>query len=216
MRLLNLLYLFLLAACLGTSASGETVYFLVGEISPSHNDSYVLPLNDPYDIAYARDLVEYGAYTTPETSAGIVVAAVGRWDPNNGINKNRDYLQQGIPAWSWYVTEFYGFAEFTIEVCDAWPTYVEENLDVWLEQVGQICFWAYTVVAELGTDLEPWNCDLTVDGIVDPNDLAWFTSHWLDSGCGHRYYCEGTDIDGGGEVDFYDFAVFARNWLWQK
>lgn len=114
------------------------------------------------------------------------------------------------------MTEFYGFAEFTIEVCDAWPTYVEENLDVWLEQVGQICFWAYTVVAELGTDLEPWNCDLTVDGIVDPNDLAWFTSHWLDSGCGHRYYCEGTDIDGGGEVDFYDFAVFARNWLWQK
>jgi len=46
--------------------------------------------------------------------------------------------------------------------------------------------------------------------------LAWFSSHWLDSGCCHCYYCEGTDINGSGAVDFYDFAVFANNWLWEE
>ncbi len=136
--------------------------------------------------------------------------------PNNGININRDYLQPGIPVWSWYITEFLEFAEATIEFCDGWPGHVEVGYVGGEKEGGVICFWSYTVVAELGTDLEPWNCDLTVDGIIDSNDLAWFTSHWLDSGCCHRYYCEGTDIDGSGEVDFYDFAIFANNWVWEE
>jgi hypothetical protein len=216
----SLFCLILFAVCSNSPVFAETVYFLVAEIidPPHKNDSYVLPLNDPCDIAYARKLVKFGAYTSPETSAGIAVAGIDRWDPNNGININRDYLQPGIPAWSWYVTEFRGFWEVATEVCDGWPTGVEEGLESWVGEygVGQVCFYAYSVVAELGTDLEPWNCDLTVNGIVDFNDLGWFTTHWLDSGCCHRYYCEGTDINGSGEVDFTDFAIFANNWLWEE
>ena len=215
MRLLNLLFLFILATCLSSTVCAETVYFLVGEIfdPPYLNNSYVLPLTDPYDIAHARDLIEYGS----GIGEAIVVASIDHWDPNNGINTNRDYLQPGIPAWSWYVTEFGGFADFTIEILDGDPSAVEDDVEWWIQNTGGLIgFWSYTVVAELGTDLEPWNCDLTIDGIVDPNDLTWFTSHWLDSGCGHRYYCEGTDIDGSGEVDFKDFAIFANNWLWEE
>jgi len=217
MKRLGLVALLLLVDCLNSPVCAETVYFLVAEVSdqPHYNDSYVLPLTDPCDIAYARKLVEFGAYTSPETSAGIVNAPIDRWDPNNGINKNRDYLQPGIPAWSWYVTGFYDFAELTMEVCDGWPTGVEDSLEGWVgeEGVGQVCFWAYTVVAELGTDLEPWDCDLDISGTVDMSDLAEIASHWLDSGCCHRYYCEGTDLDGSGEIDFYDFAIFANYWL---
>jgi len=49
------------ALFIATSASGETVYFLVAEANtPAHGDSYVLPLTEPNDIAHARDLVKYG------------------------------------------------------------------------------------------------------------------------------------------------------------
>ena len=198
--------------CSPNILKAKTVYFLVGEIySGGRNDSYVLPLDDPCDIEYARDLAEgiVGEYGT------IVVAAIDRWDPGIGICPNRNYLAPGIPAWSWYVTAFEGFGDITMEILDGWPGDVEKNAEGWIQNTnGYIGFWGYTVVAELGTDLEPWTCDFTVDGIVDSNDLAWFCSHWLDSGCGHRYYCEGADIDGSGRVNFHDFAIFAGNWLW--
>lgn len=215
MKRLSLVALLLLAACLNSPVSAETIYFLVAEFAnpPFHNDSYVLPLTEPCYIAHARDLIEYGI------GAGeyLVVAAIEHWDPNNGINVNRDYLQPGIPAWSWYVTEFSTFASFTAEILDGSPSGVEGDVEQWMEYTGgYIGFWGYTVVAELGTDLEPWNCDLDISGTVDMNDLAEIASHWLDSGCYHRYWCEGTDIDGSGEVDFYDFAIFANNWLWQE
>jgi len=211
MRQVNLIFLILLVACLSSAVCAETVYFLVGEFSPPFidNDSYVLPLSDPCDIAYARLIIDEGPYG-PNTSAAIVSAWIHRWDPNDGYNWNRNYLEPGLPAWSWYVT-FSGFGEVSAEGCHVSMTDVEED-----DTIDLICHPVYTVVAELGTDLEPWNCDLTVDGIVDFNDLAWLTSHWLDFGCGHRYYCEGTDIDGSGEVDFKDFAIFANNWLWEK
>ncbi len=208
MKRLGLVVLLLLAACLNSTVCAETVYFLVGEFStPFFGDgSYVLPLSDPCDIAYARLIIDEGP-EGPNTTATIVTAYLPRWDPNDGYNWNRNYLEPGLPAWSWYVI-FEGFGEQTTEYCHVSMMEVEAGF-------SSICSPYYTVVAELGTNLEPWNCDLTVDGIVDPNDLAWFTSHWLNSSCGHRYYCEGTDINGSGEVDFYDFAFFANNWLWE-
>lgn len=210
MKRLSLILLLLLVACLSTQVFAETVYFLVGEFdTPFYGDGvYVLPLSDPCDIAYARLIIDEGAFG-PNTMAIIVVAYVPRWDPNDGYNWNRNYLEPGLPAWSWYVAEFYGFSEMSTEQCHVALMELEGGVDY-------ICSPYYTVVAELGTDLEPWNCDLTVDGIVDPNDLGWFTSYWLDSDCSHRYYCEGTDIDGSGEVDLHDFAILAHNWLWEE
>lgn len=191
--------------------AGETVYFLVAELAPVRNESYVLPLTDPDDIEDARYLVEYGPGGEVPM---IVVAAIDHWDPNR-INTNRDYLQPGIPAWSWYITEFLGFADFTVEVLDGRPSGVEGSVQWWIENTGGfIGFWFYTVVAELGPDLEPWNCDLDVDGEVDPNDLTLFALHWLETGCGHRYWCGGADQDGSGTVNFKDFGIFYRNWDW--
>jgi len=196
-------------------AQNETVYFLVAETRPFHNDCYVLPLSEASAIEHARDLIQFGP--------GIGEAIVGAdylWGwPEFSINVNRNYLQPGALAWSWYVTEFIGFADVTAEILDGWPTGVEEGL-VHPPSLG---FWCYTVVAELGTDLEPWFCDLDTSGDVRLyerevgfSDLAWFTSHWLESGCCHRYWCGGADLDASGTVELYDFAIFARNWRWTQ
>jgi hypothetical protein len=38
-------------------------------------------------------------------------------------------------------------ADVSIEVCDGKPSYVQENLDEWLDTVGNYCPWASKVVA---------------------------------------------------------------------
>ncbi|MGA2915507.1 MAG: DNRLRE domain-containing protein [Sedimentisphaerales bacterium] len=60
--------------------------------------------------------------------------------------------------------------------------------------------------------IESWEGDFEPDGDVDWIDLAKFVSHWLDN-CMSPGWCEGTDIDHTGTVDFVDFSVLADNWL---
>jgi len=188
-------------------AQDMTFYFLVSD--PCCSDSYVLPLTELWpDVSHAFDLIEFG----PSAGQPIVVADITSWDPNTGINVNRDYCKQGAPAWSWYVSDFGAFVNTTPEILDGNATQVEDGNFIG----GTIGFWAYTVVAFLGIDLEPPRCDLSVDGIVDANDLALFSAQWLKSGCGHRYWCGGADLDENAQVDLFDFAILARNWLWDR
>ena len=133
----------LAAAAAAGAARAEPILFLVAEPRPVHGDSYVLPLTNPADIQHARDLIRLG------TTAGRTIAVARIEAGGDGIN--RDYLAQGLPPWSWHVTEFLGFADFAIELCDGWPTFVERDVAGWIENTrGTICFWTYTVVAEIG------------------------------------------------------------------
>ena len=125
-------------------ASAEAVEFLVAEVPGAevHGDSYVLLLEDPADIAHARDLIENGE------AAGRRLAAVRIAPGSDG--RNRDVLAPGEPLWSWHQTAFEGFADATIEICDGWPGYVEQDVKGWIANTnGAICFWTYTVVQEL-------------------------------------------------------------------
>ncbi len=40
-------------------------------------------------------------------------------------------------------------ADLSIEICDGAPTFVAENLDMWLKQMGQYCPWDSVVDQEL-------------------------------------------------------------------
>jgi hypothetical protein len=127
-----------------SNARAETIRFVVAEPPGQvvHGDSYILPLTDPADIAHARALIS----SPPGTLSSIVVANIA--EGSDGVN--RDWLASGKPAWSWHVTEFQGFADFTVEVLDGWPTFVEQDIPGWIANTGgQIGFWSYTVVAEL-------------------------------------------------------------------
>jgi len=122
-------------------AQAETVYFQVS--APCcHDDAYVLPLEAAADIAYARAIIS----GDPSASARIVVAQIEAGA--DGIN--RDLLAPGQPAWNWHVASFTTFAEVTIELCDGGPGFVENDVAGWMANTGgQICFWSYTVTAEL-------------------------------------------------------------------
>ena len=126
------------------SAAAQTNYFVVGEFPGREHyfDSYVLPLSDSSDIAHARALIaSHGMISGALVVAGIAPGA-------DGINRN--YMASNCPPWSWHVTEFGGFGDYTIEVLDGSPTYVETHLDWWINNTGgAVGFWNYTIVAEL-------------------------------------------------------------------
>ena len=120
-----------------------TVYFLVSEIAPTHNDSYILTLTDADDIAQARVLIA----DPDNTPAKIVVASIAPCEDCG--YPNRDLLNDG-QRWSWCITGFEAFAENTIEIYDGWPAFVEDDVDGWMENTnGVIGFWSYTVTREL-------------------------------------------------------------------
>lgn len=131
-------------------APAAPVYFLVADpsFSRSHFDSYILPLEDPADIAAARAILQQGPQNVP---AHIVFAEIA--PGGDGINRN---LFPPFQFWSWHVTQFRGFGELGIELYDGWPGYVEADVAGWIANTGgMIGFWSYTVVAELPPVPEP-------------------------------------------------------------
>lgn len=123
-------------------ASAQPMWFVVGEKEPFHNDSYLVPLTDPADIAHARDLIARG----PDLAGSpIVVAKIAR----GADGLNGDYIEPDLRLWNWRVTEFEGFADFTVEILDGWPTFVESDIDRWIANTnGTVGFWNYTIVGE--------------------------------------------------------------------
>ena len=131
--------------CWGGAASAQTAVFVVSEIgSPCvHCDSFLLPLSNPEDIADARALVENG----PSGRVGSIPVLAITAGPD-GLN--RDVLANGEPLWDWHVSGFVGFADFTIELCDGWPGFIESDPAAFIANTGgQFCPWSYSVTAEL-------------------------------------------------------------------
>jgi hypothetical protein len=60
-------------------------------------------------------------------------------------------------------------------------------------------------IAPIGNEFYRGNC------IVDFDDFALIALHWLETGCnGEPDSCEGTDLDGNGEVGIGDLAILAE------
>ena len=141
-------------------ASAGPVHFVVAEppALKHNNDSFVLALEDPLDIAHARDLIARG----PEAAgASIVFAEIA----SGADGVNRDVLAAGEPLWNWHITKFEGFGDAGLELVDGWPSFVEEDVAGWIantrrdhenpDDPGHIGFWNYTVLSEIGADSSP-------------------------------------------------------------
>ena len=55
--------------------------------------------------------------------------------------------------------------------------------------------------------------DFNNDTVVDFADFALFGSYWQAADCNDPNWCEGTDLDTGGNVDANDLALFVDYWL---
>jgi hypothetical protein len=56
--------------------------------------------------------------------------------------------------------------------------------------------------------------DLNNDGMLNFSDFAIFAFYWMDDTCSGPDWCEGSDSDYSGRVDFVDLLNFVDYWLW--
>ena len=54
--------------------------------------------------------------------------------------------------------------------------------------------------------------DFDGDGDVDFADYAALAGRWMDKGCAEPGWCDGTDLNKSGSVDWYDLAQFVEYW----
>ena len=102
-------------------------------------------MSDPAHIAQARSLIAQG----PGGTVGSIVSARIAPGPD-GLN--RDVRAIGEPLWSWYISEFLGFADAAIELCDGWPGFIQQDVAAFIANTNStICFWGYTVKRELAS-----------------------------------------------------------------
>ncbi len=61
--------------------------------------------------------------------------------PNGPLMRGSGMANHNAP-WSWHLDpEMTSMAEVTIEVCDGAPSFVEDNLDYFVDDIGQYCPW---------------------------------------------------------------------------
>lgn len=184
---------------LASPVRAETAWFVLGEDVVEHSDSFLLPLSDPLAIAQARARIAQGNASGVGSIVSAQIAA-------GADGFNRDVNRPGTSLWSWHVTQFEGFADSAIELCDGWPGFVEQDPAAFIANTsGRICFWNYRIVAELPsapalaiTDAlaGAWYNPATpgqgffVDVIAESNQLfvGWFTYEGSDATSRPRWY----------------------------
>lgn len=116
-------------------------YFLVGPRSGT-GDSFVVTIKTPEVVAKAREILKN------PLSEKIVLGRIQKG--HSKFNRNFDSLSGSF--WSWSVTDVTGFGDFGSTACNGHPQMVEDRVDAWLENPGQICFWSYRLKRELTDD----------------------------------------------------------------
>ena len=134
MRFLLLSILTTLAACSHQASieMAESATFLF--LHESENERFVARTQNREVIAAVRAELRKPPRERKLHINGVIAKG------NGGINKE----------WSWHFSESeWSLTELSFEICDAWPSYIEENLETWLEEVGSFCPWASRVEMEL-------------------------------------------------------------------
>lgn len=116
----------------------KSYYFLVGS-RYSNNDNFIVKISNPNMVEQARDLILH-----PEKEK-MLFARIQK--DHQGFNRNWSKTEKSM--WSWSTTEVTGFGELGSISCNGTPQQLEDRVDFWVQDVGQICFWNYRVKKEL-------------------------------------------------------------------
>lgn len=116
-------------------------YFVVAPRSQV-GDSYTVKTTSPEMIQLARDQI-----ANPSLEK-ILFAKIQK--NGGGFNRNWSKLEKSF--WSWSVSEITNFADVGSTACNGVPQAVEDRVDTWVKNPGQICFWNYRILKEISAD----------------------------------------------------------------
>lgn len=119
-------------------------YFLVSTRSDQNKkihrqDSFVIKITDPVLIEQARNII-----LNPQQEK-IVFAKIKIG--SDGINRNWSHSEKSF--WSWSTSEVTGFGDLASTACNGLPQFIEDHVESWVQDPGQICFWSYRLHKEL-------------------------------------------------------------------
>lgn len=113
-------------------------YFLVGPRT-GNSDSFIVKIKDEKTAARARDLIKF-----PHKEK-MLFAKIQK--QHSSFNRNWSKPEKSF--WSWSTSEVTNFADLGSTACNGTPQEVEDRVDHWIIDPGQICFWNYRVKKEL-------------------------------------------------------------------
>ena len=125
-----------------TSVCGPTydssyVFFTVGIHGEEDESNYTITTNNNDLINQCRSQLEL-----PEDDRGL------------HINGYLEYGDAGFnQPWNWHIIpNEWVLAEMSIGVCNGYPEDIENDLDYWINTVGQLCNWGSFIKEEIETD----------------------------------------------------------------
>jgi len=121
-----------------STADPDAAYFEVGP-RDGVGDTFVVRIYDANLIARARELVLHPEYEK------IVFAKIEKGHQDF----NRNFSKPEKSFWSWSATEVTNFADIGSTACNGMPQLVEDEVDLWVQNPGSICFWSYRIKKEL-------------------------------------------------------------------
>ncbi len=149
------------------------------------------------------EMIDICTGTAPPQFVGIGLAT-------GNAGYNRDTLNGNV--WSWHAATV-GLGNMCAEIYDGVPSFIEGNLEYWVETVGAFCPWTGQIVAIDPDSSIPGDFD--IDGDVDADDGALLSVCLGDAGnpCyGLAQGCCAVDMDSDTDVDCVDWYLFRRGW----
>lgn len=116
----------------------SATYFVIGPRT-GEGDNFVVKVTNADIVAKARDLIK-----NPQKEK-MVFARIQKG--HSGYARNWSKPEKSF--WSWSVSEVTSFDDLGSTACNGTPQQVEDRVDFWVNDPGQICFWNYRVKKEL-------------------------------------------------------------------
>lgn len=113
-------------------------YFLIGPRT-GRADSFIVKVTNEKIADRARNLIKF-----PEKEK-MIFAKIQK--QHSGFNRNWSKPEKSF--WSWSSSEVTNFADLGSTACNGTPQEVEDRMEHWIIDPGQICFWNYRVKKEL-------------------------------------------------------------------
>jgi hypothetical protein len=128
---------FLLLFVVLTANAESRKYYEIGFRPYSEEESFIAVTSDPEIIEMAAKQLALPDEKRDLHINGLLAAG------NGGFNRN----------WNWHIVPGEWFlAEISVEVCDGRPSFVESELEYWLNTVKRYCPWASYVRKEIIMD----------------------------------------------------------------
>ncbi len=124
-----------------SNSNNEVAYFEVGPKNAklSEQGYFLIKLTDSDKISTARTILKNNE---KKIVTGVVAFSWG------GFNVDL----QNKRLWTWHLaSKSVQFADFTVELCDGTPQFVEENVFEWIHSQTRFCPWSWTLIREVTT-----------------------------------------------------------------